>query len=94
MDAILTGCGSAISIAQRVEIPLGPLVTGVISNGGAAIVLVFFGAEVTSHIPAVFFGIFAIVLAQSIHKLEFMLKTINGSMPRGALNNERTMVGP
>ena len=92
MVAILTGYAFAIPIAQRGERPLGPLVMGVISNGGAAFVLFSFGAEGTSRILAIVFAILAILLALSILKPEFMLKTMSGSAPRGALDNDRAAV--
>ena len=92
MIALLAGYAFAIPMAQRGERPMGPLVMGVISNGGAAITLLTFGVEGTSLILAYIFAVFAFLLGTAIFAPDVMLRTIMGSVPSLANGNDRAVV--
>lgn len=92
MIALLAGYAFAIPMAQRGERPLGPMVMGVISNGGGAITLLAFGVEGTSLILAYVFAVFAFLLGAAIFAPDFMLRTITGSVLSPANGDNRAVV--
>ena len=76
--ALLVGYGSAIPAAQKGHMPCGILSMGLVSNGGATLILLTLGEGTSSLFFAGIFGSIAVLIAFAMLSPQTWLKSISG----------------
>lgn len=76
--ALLVGYGFAIPAAQSGSFPTGPVAMGIVSNGGASVLLWATGPGGTSFVLTSVFTLIAALLVFSLFQRQVMLMTVSG----------------